>query len=186
VLKATLAMFLATGIIGSFVAVDSLAVFTDQKTNGANQFDTGSISLADAPASALVTFVTMAPGDLVIQPLTLTNSGTLDLRYSMTAAATNVDAKALKDQLVLTVRLKTVNPCTNEDGAIIAGPGPLSAGAFGSSVQGAQAGDRPLVAAAVEILCFKVQLPLTTGNAYQNATTTATFTFDAEQTRNNP
>jgi hypothetical protein len=30
-----------------------------------------------------------------------------------------------------------------------------------------------------------VNLPTSTGNAFQNATTTATFTFDAEQTANN-
>jgi len=31
-----------------------------------------------------------------------------------------------------------------------------------------------------------VSLPLSTGDAFQNASTTATFTFDAEQTANNP
>ena len=36
-----------------------------------------------------------------------------------------------------------------------------------------------------EILCFRASLPLTTGTAYQSASTTATFTFDAEQTANN-
>jgi hypothetical protein len=37
-----------------------------------------------------------------------------------------------------------------------------------------------------ETLCFRVNLPLATGNGFQSATTTATFTFDAEQTANNP
>lgn len=184
--KATLAMFLVTGIFGSFVAVDSLAVFTDQEVNAANTFDTGSVLLNDAPDSAFVTYANMAPGDSVISQLALTNAGTLDLRYSMATSATNVDAKGLRDQLQLTVRLKTGNPCANQDGAIIFGPGALSSAAFGSSAQGAQAGDRTVVAAATETLCFKVELPLATGNAYQTAATTATFTFDAEQTKNNP
>lgn len=184
--KATLAMFLVTGIIGSFVAIDSLAVFTAQEVNAANTFDTGSVSLTDAPDSAFVTYANMAPGDSVVSQLTLTNAGTLDLRYAMSIAATNADGKALRDQLELTVRVKTANPCANEDGAIIYGPGAASAAAIGSPAQGAQAGDRTVVAAASEALCFRVELPLGTGNTFQTAATAATFTFDAEQTKNNP
>ena len=185
-LKATLALFLATGIMGSFVAVDSLAVFTSQQANAANTFDTGSVTLSSAPASAFVTYANMAPGDSVISALTVANDGTLDMRYAMSTSATNADAKALRDQLVLTVRAKTVNPCANEDGAILFGPAALSGGAIGSAAQGAQAGDRALTAATNEALCFKVELPIATGNAFQTAATTATFTFDAEQTKNNP
>jgi len=37
-----------------------------------------------------------------------------------------------------------------------------------------------------EVLCFRFTLPIGTGNALQNQSTTATFTFDAEQTANNP
>jgi hypothetical protein len=36
------------------------------------------------------------------------------------------------------------------------------------------------------VLCFRVSLPLTTGNALQGITSAASFTFDAEQTANNP
>ena len=57
---------------------------------------------------------------------------------------------------------------------------------FGNPAQGNQAGDRSLAAAANEQLCFVATLPLATGNAFQNATTTVSFTFDAEQTKNNP
>jgi hypothetical protein len=61
----------------------------------------------------------------------------------------------------------------------------VSAGAVGDASQGSQAGDRSLDAATSEILCFRVSLPSSTGNAFQGATTTATFTFSAEQTANN-
>ena len=57
---------------------------------------------------------------------------------------------------------------------------------WGSPVQGAQAGDRVLAAGANEVFCVNVTLPLAATNASQGATTTATFTFDAEQTANNP
>ncbi len=181
-----LAMLLATGVIGSFVAIDSLAVFTDQQANAANTFTAGSVSLTDTPASALVTYANMAPGDSTTQPLVINNAGSLDLRYSMTTSATNVDGKNLGTELLLTVRTKTANPCTNEDGAVIYGPAALGSGAFGSNAQGAQAGDRTVTASGSETLCFKVEMPLAAANAYQGATTTATFTFDAEQTKNNP
>jgi spore coat-associated protein N len=186
VIKAALAMLLATGVIGSFVAIDSLAVFTDSKANAANTFTTGSVSLTDTPSSAVITLSGMAPGDQTIQGLAIANAGSLDLRYAMSTSATNVDGKGLMNQLQLTVRTKTANPCTSLDGAVLYGPGALASGAFGSNAQGAQAGDRTLTASSSETLCFDVSLPLATGNTFQGATTTATFTFDAEQTANNP
>ena len=174
------------GISTAFVVTDTLAVYTDQETNSANAFDTGSVDLADAPDSAVVTFTNMAPGNSVIQPLTVTNSGSLDLRYAMTATVTNADGKSLRDQLVLTVRTQTANPCSSEDGTVLYGPAVLSAGAFGDSTQGAQAGDRTLLIGASESLCFKVELPAASANSFQSAAATVTFTFDAEQTTNNP
>jgi hypothetical protein len=42
-----------------------------------------------------------------------------------------------------------------------------------------------LAASGSENLCFRVVLPLATGNAFQDAATSAIFTFDAEQTENN-
>jgi hypothetical protein len=55
----------------------------------------------------------------------------------------------------------------------------------GSPVSGADTGDRVLAAGASETLCLKVMLPFATDNTYQGATTTATFNFVAEQTKNN-
>ena len=57
----------------------------------------------------------------------------------------------------------------------------------GNPAQGAQGGDRDLSAAAFDDLCIVADLDLiTTGNAFQNASTVVTFHFDAEQTKNNP
>ena len=64
--------------------------------------------------------------------------------------------------------------------------GTLASLAVGSNAQGAQAGDRVPAAVTNETLCFKVTLPLSTGNAFQDLSTTVTFTFDAEQTANKP
>ena len=111
----------------------------------------------------------MMPGDSLIKPLTLTNSGATEFRYAMTTVADNVDTKNLRDQLSLTIRVKTANPCSTEDGAIIYAPAALSGGFFGSPAQGADAGDRSLAAAASETLCFRAELPLSTDNTFMGA-----------------
>ena len=107
-----LTLVLGVGVVSIFITA-SLAVFTDQETNDANTFSTGTIVIDDSPDSALITFSTMAPGDSVIQKLTIQNNGTLEFRYAMTTSATNVDTKNLRDQLDLTVRTKTSEPCSD-------------------------------------------------------------------------
>ena len=173
------------------MALGSNAVFTDSAALGANSFATGSVDITTSPASALFSVSAMMPGDVTTQPLTVSNSGNAQLRYAISATATNADTKALKDQLVLTVKTVDVTtpgtPCDNFDGTqVYTGDLDGTTGALvGSSAQGAQAGDRVLDASANEVLCFRVSLPLATGNTAQGAATTATFTFDAEQTANN-
>jgi hypothetical protein len=123
----------------------------------------------------------------------VSNGGSLGLRYAISSSATNTDTKGLKDQLVLTIKTIDVTlpatPCDDFDGTQLY-TGDLDDGASGYLVgdptPGPQGGERVLAASANETLCFRVELPLSTGNTYQNATTTATFTFDAEQTVNNP
>ncbi len=179
----------------SLVTLGSLttgALFTDSEDLGANSFTTGTLVLGLTPTTALFSVANMAPGDTVSKPLTVSNTGTLGLRYAVTGAATDPDAKTLRDQLQFTVYDGvTAANCTAGAfgaGTVLFGPATLGASAtvFGNPAQGNQAGDRTLVAAASEQLCFEAALPLATGNAYQNATTTVSFTFDAEQTKNNP
>ncbi len=190
--KGILITLLGIGVLSSLGAFASLSVFTDTASVGSNDFTTGTVDISTAPASALVTFSSMAPGDTTTQSLVVSNAGTLDLRYALSSSATNADSKGLKDQLVLTIKTIDVTtpgtPCNDFDGTqLYTGDVDSTAGALvGSNVQGAQAGDRTLSASANETLCFRVNLPLATGNAFQNATTTATFTFDAEQTQSNP
>ena len=170
----------------------SLALFTDQETV-AGTFSTGSIDL-DGTAIAGLTLTTsaMMPGDAVTDDVLISNVGTVQLRYSLSSASTNVDTKALRNVLTLTVKTIDVTtpgtPCNDFDGTSVLAATVLGASTagFGSSTPGAQAGDRNLGAATSETLCFRVSLPSGTGNAYQGAATTTTFTFDAEQTANNP
>jgi predicted ribosomally synthesized peptide with SipW-like signal peptide len=183
---ATIAILLVAGTVFS---VASLALFTDQETVAGNAFSTGTVDLLATPATAVVTAAAMAPGDQVTAPLDIANSGTLELRYSAVSATT---LDPLAAQLVLTVKTG-VTSCDDANWAatgIAIYNGILGSTAtiplFGSSAQGTQAGDRVLAAGASEVICVNVTLPLATGNATQGLTTTATFTFDAEQTSNNP
>ncbi len=181
---------LGIGLLGAAAGVGSLAVFTNTASVGSNTFSTGSVTISTSPASALVTLSNMAPGDQVTSPITVTNAGSLALRYAITSTTTE---NVLAGQLSLTIK-SGVTTCTNAgfgaSGTVIYGAGVLgnttAVNLVGNPAQGAQAGDRTLASSANEALCFNVSLPLSTGNAYQSLTTTATFAFQAEQTANNP
>jgi hypothetical protein len=198
--RPTRLMALAVGGLAAVsitAGASSLAIFTSTATVPANTFSTGTVIISTNPTTALVTISAMAPGDAVTAPITVSNDGSLDLRYAIAATATNVDTKGLKDQLALTIK-SGVTTCTNAayaaDGTVLYA-GDLDAGAtylptvagklVGDATTGADAGDRPLTATANEVLCFHISLPLATGNGSQAASTTATFTFAAEQTKNN-
>jgi predicted ribosomally synthesized peptide with SipW-like signal peptide len=178
---------LAVGLSGN-----ALALLTDQDTIGSNTFTAGKIDLSISPTSAVISYSSMLAGDSTTSSLVVSNAaGSSALRYAVSSSATNADSKALKDQLVLTVKTIDVTtpgtPCDNFDGTqLYTGDLDSTAGKLvGDSAQGAQAGDRALAANGSETLCLRVSLPSSTGNAFNGATTTATFTFDAEQTANN-
>jgi predicted ribosomally synthesized peptide with SipW-like signal peptide len=182
-------------VLAGFAALASTgtsALFTDQQAVGANAFTSGTIDISVTPASSAITFTGMMPGDTVTDDLVVTNvAGSSNLRYAVSSSATNADAKALKDQLVLTVKTIDVTtpgvPCDNFDGTqLYTGDLDSTNGKLvGDAAQGAQTGDRVLAAAASETLCFKVSFP-SSATGPSGAATTATFTFTAEQTGNNP
>ena len=159
----------------------SLAQFTDSDSSTWS-FTTGTIDINSNPA-VLTAVSGMMPGDASTQALTISNDGTGDLRYAMSVSATNTLGTALQ----LTVKQEDAGGgCAAFTGTSVLAATTLDGAGFGSSAQGAQAGDRTLAAGASEVLCFRVSLPLSTGNALQGASSAATFTFDAEQTANNP
>jgi len=170
----------------------SIALFTDTESSS-SIFTTGTIILDDVKIDALVlTTSALMPGDTVTDDVVVENDGTAQLRYAMTTSSTNADSKALRDALTLTVKTIDVtspaSPCNDFDGSSTLYNGVLGAStaAFGDPTAGGQTGDRVLAAGANETLCFRVSLPSSTGNGAQGATTTTTFTFDAEQTSSNP
>jgi hypothetical protein len=138
----------------------------------------------------VVSFSGMAPGDKDTAPITISNDGSLQLRYAVTSTTTE---DTLAAQLNLIIKENVTN-CTNAgfdtDGSLVSGPMALGSttgdNIIGDPAQGADAGDRSLSASNSETLCVQVSLPSSSGNAYQNLTTTATFDFQAEQVSSNP
>jgi predicted ribosomally synthesized peptide with SipW-like signal peptide len=182
----------ALAMLGLGAGQLSLALFTDTESVDAT-FGTGTIDLDGAKIDSLVlTTAAMMPGDSVTDDVVVENDGTAQLRYAMTTASTNADAKGLRDVLTLTVKEVDATtpgtPCDNFDGTTVLAATVLGASGagFGDPTAGDDSGDRTLDAASNETLCFRVSLPIGTGNAYQGAATTTTFTFDAEQTASNP
>ncbi len=187
---------MAIGLAASLSGVVGFAFFSDVATNTTNTFSTGTLDISTSPSTAFISFSDMAPGDNVVKDLTVQNAGSLDLRYAITSEASNPDGKGLRAQLDLTIwdeadEGDAGQTCASAPPAtVLYGPGDLGGASetaiVGDTSQGEQTGDRTLAAGASEVLCFLVELPPSTGNAYQNASTAATFRFYAEQTANNP
>jgi hypothetical protein len=182
----------------SAVTVTSLAssaLFTDSRTTGASTVASGSVSLGlggSATTNALAASA-MAPGDTKYAVVTVTNSGSLALRYSATAtwSASNALSQAI------TLSAQTIASagatCDGTVGADWTVPNVAanitasgtSVSLFGSTASGQQAGDRTLNAASAEYFCVREQLPSTATNTVANLTSSVNLQFDAEQTANN-
>jgi spore coat-associated protein N len=170
----------AVAVLTISVSMFSIAVFTDDDSVDAD-FTTGDISLVAGSNPASVAVTDMMPGDDSRFEITVTNDGSGDLRYAMEATA---DGDLADAPLKLTVR---TGECADwSTGTGVVAEADLVGAGFGDEAQGQDSGDRPLAATASETFCFQVGLPLATGNDYQDASATATFTFYAEQTANNP
>ena len=181
--------------VAALAATGTFALFTDQEALGSNLFATGKIDLALGTTSAVVTASGMMPGD-VVGPTALTVSngaGSSALRYAMSVSTATSDnpSKGLDQALQLVVRTKDTDTsgCANGNGTVLY-TGDLAGTAtarklIGDATSGSQSGDRALAVNGSEVLCFRVSLPLSASNAVAGANTTATFTFDAEQTANN-
>lgn len=176
-------------------------MFSDSKAIGNNSFATGTVTLGTTAANLPFAVSNMAPGDTEgAYEVTVANTGSLEYRYAITSTSTEdtlaaqldlwVWEESAEDDITL---LGTAGTCDATPGTGIAtylyGPAALGSTAttklVGDPAQGSQAGERVLAAAASEVLCFSVELPGTTGNAFEGLTTATDFGFEAEQTANN-
>lgn len=195
---ALLGLTVVTAVSVTAGTMFSLALFTDQETDDST-FTTGTIVLDPTKIDAMdLTAAAMMPGDTKTSSVTVENDGTAQLRYAVSQSSTNPDTKDLRSQLLLVIKTEDAGGgtdfgtdgdyCDDATGTTLRASAAMGASGnlVGDPTQGSQAGDRTLNAASNEVLCFYVSLPLSATNAAQGATTTTTFTFDAEQTANNP
>jgi hypothetical protein len=174
--RALLAILLASSLATLGAGAMSLAVFTDaDATDGA--WSTGSISLVAGPSTTFGANA-MLPGDMGRQTVTVLNDGTGELRYAMTSTETDTDG--LLGQMTVEI---FAGACTSPGTSLYSGV--FEDAVLGDPAQGNDAGDRVVLAGATDSLCFDWELPLGTGNGFQNVSATAIFNFVGEQTANN-
>lgn len=173
-------LLLSGGALLALIWAGTFATFTDSGTAGST-FTAGTVDLLlsgeedDAYAFTTLEMGNMKPGDVMYAPLTIANAGSLAFDYTMATTATNTDTLGLAAQLTLGIRAVAVTCdattyAASED--VMTASGALSAAAIAT---------RTLAATASEVACFRVELPSASDNAFQGATTTATFTFSATQ-----
>ncbi len=177
--RALLAVLLGASILTLGSGAFSLALFTDTATADGS-WSAGTIVLDVSPTTTF-TATGIMPGDSGFRTVTVQNNGTGELRYEMSTSATNTDLKGLAAQLDLTIE---AGACGATTGLVY--DGALDVAAFGDLGTPADPGNRVLAASGNDPLCFSWDFPDTSNDDFQGATTTATFTFDAEQTANNP
>jgi spore coat-associated protein N len=169
------------------------ALFTDTDTVSSSDFTTGTVDINPAMSSTHTLGATnMAPGDVQFGTVPVDNAGSLELRYSISVQATNLDTPDLAGQFDLAVYAGVPEASCNAAGvaaltpiASIAGVPTTLTPLVGNPATGANPGDRVLASGAGESLCVSVGLPLSTDDTFQNTRASVALTFDAEQTANN-
>jgi len=177
------------------------AIFTDQDATSAS-IQTGNVSLdLGDPTAFAFTPQNLAPGSSTFVPLTVTNDGSLELRYSISYFGTpggGTGAGDLTDVLELRMYALSATSCTltgtnaattiNTAGVPVnnwpASPGNPLVGDPGVSLA---TGDRTLPSGVgnSESLCARVDFPISAGNEYQDTSATLNLVFNSEQTLNN-
>jgi hypothetical protein len=164
---------LIMGVLSGSIERGTLAQFTTRVTAQQNKFSAGNVQITSAIAPlSYLTVADLAAGDNFDAQLDIANAGTLGLTYGLTTSVVTVTGSAaLRTTLLLTVRVKTVNPCASRDGVAL----------YNNEIDLAAFGGRSLASGASESLCFTIVLPTTAGSALQNSSVAATFTFQAVQ-----
>jgi hypothetical protein len=178
--RRTLAILLAAAAVATVGAgAMSLALFTDTQAATAS-WTAGTIKLGSISPSTVFTATDILPGDSGSQTVVVSNTGTGELRYSMTSLATSTDSKGLATQMTMIVK---DGACPSTGTTLYTGT--LAGASFGSIAQGQNLNDQVLGAGLSQSLCFSWSFPILSGNSYQGANAATTFTFDAEQTAHN-
>lgn len=186
--RLTLGAMLLLGVLTGLVDNGTVAYFQRTGASTTNLLTAGTVDIANSPTTALISIGDMVPGETVTAPLSVTNGGSLTMRYAMASTVTNPDGKGIGAQLTLTVK-SGVTACSNAgfgaSGSVVYGSAALGSSSSSVNVIGTPGsfpnGGRSLSPSSSETLCFQVALPASTDTSFQGASTTATFTFSAQQ-----
>ena len=207
--------FWASGIILglTIIGMSSLttgALFTNEDSATSNGITTGSVDISSQAGTIVVGADNLAPGDQIYQPLTVSNSGSLELRYAVEYEAQDAGSVNLSRALRVDMYAVPNVAACDRDGALGAKIGQSSApdtyglataqapiiGSAttgpdtGISVNGFASSDRTLGAGSTansEVLCAEITFELVgeNHNELQQSSSAIEFTFLAEQTINN-
>jgi predicted ribosomally synthesized peptide with SipW-like signal peptide len=176
-IKKKIGMGLATVALGAMlIGGGTLAIFTDSATNTSNTFTAGTldISLDKADGTKYFDISNIAPGDSGSTTITVSNDGSLELRYDIATSLTGDLATSVDEDgdTVLDGNQLVVTITDSSNAVVLPGDNNRVLAANG------QAGDS-------ETFTVSWSLPYNAGNFYQGKNASYAFTVNAEQTRNN-
>lgn len=208
-LGATAAIFALAGL--GVTTLTTNALFTDRETT-AGDLLTGTVDLSLGSFQFTMPDGGMAPGDVIAQPITVNNTGSLALRYAVSFLATDGAGTAtpangadagtpgtgdLRTVLSLQVfHVADPTGCTKEatlptDGAVAGSRQDLSVTDYtpilGDPAVGPQTGDSEMLGGGTDsqALCVRLIMDPDSDNDFQNTTANVSLKFDAEQVVNN-
>lgn len=164
---------LATLTVAGAIAVGSGATFSSTTGNTISSVTAGSLTHTNSKNDgAIFNLPTMKPGDTVIGAVTLTNTGTLPAKFSLTET---VSANAFGEKTTGENYLKLVvtNVTTNTQ---------VYSGNFGGLVDGTATPLGEFAPAAVNTFRFTVTLDAAAPNSEQGKTANAAYRWDSVQT----
>ncbi|WP_034610659.1 hypothetical protein [Cellulomonas sp. URHD0024] len=193
----TTVIIVALAAVGATTLTTS-AIFTDDDSTSA-AIKSGNVNLVlGGPTPFAFTPQNLAPGSSTFVPMTVSNTGSLQLRYSISYFGSGSTGTAdLSNVLELRLYDLAAGSCNqagtdaaetiNNFGDPVNNWPTVPEALVGKPAGGAQDGDRELAGGnTTESLCARVDFPFEAGNQYQNASVTLNLVFNAEQTLNNP
>lgn len=190
-----LAVALAGMSVTGLAALSSSAVLTGSRTTPSATVASGSLSTTTsggAAAGQWLGAVSLAPGTSAYRALTVTNTGSIPLRYAVEVESTDtVLAPRLPVDVVVISAATTCNAAAfagsptvvSTLGATLgSADGATPVDLIGATTTGQDPGDRLLGVSDAETLCLRVTHPtgLRLGRAAVGATAPATFTLVSE------
>ncbi|MRJ75203.1 hypothetical protein GEV29_01495 [Aeromicrobium sp. SMF47] len=161
---------LATLVAAGAVAVGSGATFTSTSANTISSVTAGTLSQTNSKdKAAIFTATDIKPGDTATGSLTITNTGSLPAKFSLTETASTNTFAASSMTMVIT------NTTTNK--VVFSGP-------FGDLVDGVKTDLGEVAPKAANSYTFSAKLAASAPNDDQGKVATAAFQWDSVQVEN--